>query len=55
MIPQFLFPPPSIHTIHTQDYQSVYLWRQSGAGGWFCRESSFAGAHLCAMIFVAAG
>jgi len=35
--PQFLFHPLSIHTTHKYDYQSVYQWRQSGAGEWFCR------------------
>jgi hypothetical protein len=41
---------------------SGYLWHQSGAEGWFCdfwEKEIFwlpvVGAHLCAMIFVAAG
>ena len=37
LLPQSLSLPLSTRTIHTQDYQSVYLWRRSGAGGWFYR------------------
>ena len=37
LLPQSLSLPLSTRTIHTQDYQSVYLWRQSGAEGWLSR------------------
>ena len=35
LLPQSLSLPLSTRTIHTQDYQSVYLWRRSKAGGCF--------------------